>query len=278
MHLPLKRLSHAYYPRLTLVAIVALCGFLTGTVKGAEPPSDADQTKPPATAPSPQTPPSAAPTTSPPVTIPPAPLSAQALVEAAIDAYNRHDVEGFLKLHSESLVTAAPAAQPLQGLTAFRQALPQEWEAFPDAKIEVKRIIGGDYLVAVESIWEGTYQKTIPGLVAATGQTVRLSQMGIYTVKDQKITTLRSYYDPADLVRQLKGTAKSASAQAPIRTKRARPTAGRPAYPARRNVRRYTPARPVYRPRGVARRTRGVMRRYIRPKTYWRPRYIPYRR
>jgi steroid delta-isomerase-like uncharacterized protein len=166
------------------------------------------------------------------------------------------------------MVTAAPAAPPLKGLDAFRQALPQEWEAFPDAKIEIKRIIGGDYLVAVESIWEGTYQKTVPGLVAAKGQAVRLSQMGIYTVKDQKITTLRSYYDPAVLVRQL-GVSKAASSPSSTKaasSKSSRATGARTrkkTYPARKSARRYVKPRTVYR-RGSARRTTKSVRRPTR--------------
>ena len=128
------------------------------------------------------------------------------IVLTAIEAYNHHDLDAFLKHHSEEMVTVAPVARrPIRGLEALKDTLPNEWKAFPDAHFEVKRILGRSGLVAAEVIWIGSYGTSLPGLPRARGQKIRLPQIGMYTVKDGLITSLRSYYDPEELASQMEG-------------------------------------------------------------------------
>ncbi|MBW3622468.1 MAG: ester cyclase [Armatimonadetes bacterium] len=193
--------------------------------------------------------------------------SAMEVVQQVIDAYNRHDLEGFARRHSEEMVTVAPAAPPLRGLQTLRASLPQEWQAFPDAKIEVKRIVGDDRQVAVELVWTGTYRRDLEGLPPADGQTLRLSQMGVYTVRNGRVTSLRSYYNPEDLTRQL--AAKRPKSPPPPPTLSGAPLPRRAPAPKAFTPKTRWTRKPVRAKTAVVRKPQAV-RRAVR--SAWKPR------
>ncbi len=189
-----------------------------------------------------------------------APKPPRATVEAVILAYNKHDAEAFLVLHSPDMLTVSPSMEaPVKGVEALRTALPQEWRAFPDSHIETRTLIGDGDTVAVESVWMGTYLNSLPGYPPARGQKVRLNQMAVYTLKDDKIIALRSYYNPAELVRQLQ---KASGLSAP---KASTPVVAKPVsvVPTAVSPLRQTPRRPAVR-RTAARKP--VARRMARPR------------
>ncbi len=99
------------------------------------------------------------------------------VVQEQVEAYNRHDIEGFLKTYSQDIkLHDFPDKELSTGLDAMRQTYGKLFEREPDLKATItKRIVQGDYVIDHEEVSSG-------------GQ--RFKAVAVYRVKDGKISAV----------------------------------------------------------------------------------------
>lgn len=99
------------------------------------------------------------------------------LVQEQLEAYNRHDLEGFLKTYSPDIkLYDFPDKERASGLDAMRTMYGRLFEQVPDVKATIaRRIIQGDYIIDHEEV---------------NGRNLKLKAVAIYRVKDRKITAV----------------------------------------------------------------------------------------
>ncbi len=99
------------------------------------------------------------------------------VVQEQLEAYNRHDIEGFLKTYSQDIkLYDFPDKELSTGQDAMRQTYGKLFEREPNLKATIaKRIVQGDYVIDHEEVNFG-------------GQ--KSKAVAIYRVKDGKITAV----------------------------------------------------------------------------------------
>lgn len=127
---------------------------------------------------------------------------------AWIEAVTKHDIDGFIDLHSATVEMYDPTfANPLKGSEALRSWIDNLFKMFPDYKMKEQRIFGHDEWVSVEAEETGTMKGPIhaPGgrIVPATGKSFKISSSIVCRVADGKIAEVRAYYDVLGLMGQL---------------------------------------------------------------------------
>jgi hypothetical protein len=100
---------------------------------------------------------------------------AEKVVQEQVDAYNRHDLEAFLKTYSAEIkLYEFPDKELSSGLEAMRETYGKLFRREPDRKVKIaKRIVQGDCVIDHEELSGGGRQFTA---------------VAIYRVKDGKIT------------------------------------------------------------------------------------------
>ena len=96
------------------------------------------------------------------------------IVQEQLEAYNRHDIDAFLKTYSADIkLYEFPDKEISSGLEAMRKTYGALFERVPDRKAKIaKRIVQGDYVVDHEQVSGGGREFTA---------------VAIYHVKDDKI-------------------------------------------------------------------------------------------
>ncbi len=81
--------------------------------------------------------------------------------------------------------------------------------AFPDLRWNLDRIFAQDDDVCAEFTFTGTHSGALPERsgksIPATKKAIQIKAVGVYTVRDGKITESRVYFDHGNLVGQLRG-------------------------------------------------------------------------
>ena len=103
--------------------------------------------------------------------------AAEKVVQEQLEAYNRHDVDAFLKTYSAEIkLYEFPDKEISSGLEAMRKTYGRMFEREPDRKAKIaKRIVQGDYVIDHEVV---------------TGGNREFKAVAIYLVKDGKIVTV----------------------------------------------------------------------------------------
>lgn len=123
-------------------------------------------------------------------------------VERAIQAFNDHDADRLLDQMAEGATFTDPLETDVSGaeLHAYTVEL---FEAFPDIRLEVDRVIASDgAVVAIEGTYVGTHEGPLEG-VPPTGKTVEVPTMTVIDVGDDGITAWRDYWDGQTFAEQL---------------------------------------------------------------------------
>ena len=96
------------------------------------------------------------------------------IVHEQVEAYNRHDVDAFLKTYSSEIkLYEFPDKELSSGLDAMRKTYGKLFEREPDRKAKiVRRIVQGDYVIDHEEV---------------SGGGRKFTAVAIYRVKDGKI-------------------------------------------------------------------------------------------
>jgi predicted ester cyclase len=80
------------------------------------------------------------------------------------------------------------------------------WEAFPDVRLEIARLVGEGSLAAAEGMIIGTHSgilRTPNGDVPATGRPVKIRWMAMYEVSGDELNFEHLYFDQSELMTQL---------------------------------------------------------------------------
>lgn len=123
-------------------------------------------------------------------------------VRRAIDAFNDHDADQLMAEMAADATFTDPLAENVSG-AELRAYTDEIFEAFPDIRLEEKRIIASDEgVVALECDYVGTHEGTIEG-IPPTGNSVQVPSMTVIDIADDGITAWRDYWDQRTFSEQL---------------------------------------------------------------------------
>jgi hypothetical protein len=99
------------------------------------------------------------------------------IVQEQLEAYNRHDVDAFLKTYSSEIkLYEFPDKELSSGLDAMRKTYGKLFEQQPDRKARIaKRIVHGDFVIDHEEV---------------SGGGRKFTAVAVYRVKDGKINAV----------------------------------------------------------------------------------------
>jgi C-1 hydroxylase len=124
------------------------------------------------------------------------------VVLAAIDAFNKQDLERYWSYHTEDTTSHEvyfPDPLTKEEMSKF---VPGLWHAYPDWHIETKSIIAEGDMVAVENVMTATFVND-HGDVKATGKSFSVPEGVWFQMKDGKIQHVRIYLDSKSQAEQL---------------------------------------------------------------------------
>jgi predicted ester cyclase len=130
------------------------------------------------------------------------------LVNAALEAFEAHDMDGFVGFMSESVVNYAPGrTEPLRGRYAVKADNIGFLATYPDVKFEITRIFGDGDMVCAEGFVEGTNTGPIPGpdgkKMPPANKSVRVPACFVVKIENGLISEIREYLDQLEFSRQL---------------------------------------------------------------------------
>jgi steroid delta-isomerase-like uncharacterized protein len=133
---------------------------------------------------------------------------AKAVLEQAIDLWNRGDREGWTALYTDDVEWEAPGGVRISGLDNLKvKYFDALLEAAPDRASIVDVLIAEGDLVAEEGRYTGTHTGTWrspDGVeIPATGRRLDFRFSAIFRVDDGKIASIRLYYDQVEVLSQL---------------------------------------------------------------------------
>jgi steroid delta-isomerase-like uncharacterized protein len=93
--------------------------------------------------------------------------------------------------------------EPLRGAEAFKQALRQTHEFFPDLAIRAEEVIAAEDVAVVRWSYRGTHQRGELFGVSASGRRVEVRGITIYRLRDGRVQHEEGVVDNLDLMAQL---------------------------------------------------------------------------
>jgi ketosteroid isomerase-like protein len=133
-------------------------------------------------------------------------MDAKQVLKLAVDAWNRHDVEGFVALASPDVQIVASGGVDLRGLEGMRQYYWLWRTACPDNALTYHNIVGDGDRAMGEATFTGTHDGPLhhpAGNVPATGRRLNGDFVAAYRTAGGKVTSLRVYLDTLELMTQL---------------------------------------------------------------------------
>jgi steroid delta-isomerase-like uncharacterized protein len=135
----------------------------------------------------------------------------QALIDRYNAAWNAHDVEAIVSMHTEDSVFENHVTGDRNvGRDEIAHAIHSIFSVFPDLSFETRRSYVRDDLVVQEWTARGTHEgpMTRSGIqVPATGRTVEYKGMDVIPIRDGLVARKDVYSDSVTLLRQLGLTA-----------------------------------------------------------------------
>lgn len=133
-------------------------------------------------------------------------LEAKAVVERGLKAFNAHDLEAVARDSAPDIELTAPGGIKLQGTQAVKE-YNQNWiKAFPDARIENKKLIAQGNTVVVEGVFSGTHAgplKTPMGEVPPTGRKLKGEFIQVFEIDRGLVKRNYLMYDQVEVMTQL---------------------------------------------------------------------------
>ena len=133
-------------------------------------------------------------------------IEARAVVERGLKAFNAHDMEALARDAAPEIELTAPGDVKLKGPQATKEYNAIFVKAFPDARVEAKKIYTQGGTVIVEGIFTGTHDgtlKTPMGDLPATGRKVSGEFIQVFEVDRGLIKRNHLLYDQVQLMTQL---------------------------------------------------------------------------
>jgi len=135
-------------------------------------------------------------------------MNAHDVHKKGADAFNRHDLDGFVGIYSSDAVVNDPAyPEPLKGHEAIRKDISDFFTAFPDLQVRLVNSLATGDAIAAEWSMTGTHKGPLPGpsgTIQPTNKTFEVS-IGTFETLDSagRIAEEHRYYDQASLFTQL---------------------------------------------------------------------------
>ena len=133
---------------------------------------------------------------------------AKSVLKRAIERWNDTDRDGWAALYTEDVAYEAPGGTHLSGLADLKEKYFDALvTAAPDRRsIDVILIAEGDHVVEqarYTATHTGTWRNPDGAEIPATGKKLDFSFVGIFRVKNGKISSIRLYYDQVEIFTQL---------------------------------------------------------------------------
>ena len=125
------------------------------------------------------------------------------VVERHVAAFNARDEAGYPWTADFEFVTPGATLKGREDGLGFIRGF---WEAFPDVRLEVVRLISEGSVGAAEGTLAGTHTgvlRTPAGEVQPTGRRVQLDWMAMYGLAGDSLSSEHLYFDQAALLGQL---------------------------------------------------------------------------
>jgi steroid delta-isomerase-like uncharacterized protein len=129
------------------------------------------------------------------------------LIEKLQLAIDNHDSVAIAQCYAEdATMTVSGEPEPIRGREAIAKSLEAIFRAMPDFKVKFTTLISGNHII-FENTAEGTFtgpMATPAGDIPPTGKSAKYKSVFIAKVNaDGLIEEDKTYYDPADFMRQL---------------------------------------------------------------------------
>lgn len=134
-------------------------------------------------------------------------MTGTALIENAIALWNGRDRDGFIGCFAEDCEFNIPR-RPGTG----RDAVATWWDiqaaAFGPGDVRAELLVEAGETVVLEAVYEATHTGPLtvighPDQIPATGKTMMLPYVAVYTVRNEVIVSARNYWDTLDALGQL---------------------------------------------------------------------------
>lgn len=134
--------------------------------------------------------------------------TAAEVVAHSFEAFNRHDLEGFIACYADDMTFASSSGEQLQGKVAWRERTAPAFAMMPDIRIELGKCIADGSSVAVEWTFRGTATNPIQmpdggPLLPATGKSMAVPVATVYEVRGGLIASEHEYMDTGAMYAQL---------------------------------------------------------------------------
>jgi steroid delta-isomerase-like uncharacterized protein len=127
----------------------------------------------------------------------------EAIVQEAVEAFNRGDIEAVDRLFAASYVDHDPSRA---GLPSGPEGVKQAWgmlrAAFPDLRGVIDAMVAEGDKVAVRGTFQGTHEGELMG-VPPTGQRVTITLIDINRIENGKLVERWGQADMLGMMRQL---------------------------------------------------------------------------
>jgi steroid delta-isomerase-like uncharacterized protein len=128
--------------------------------------------------------------------------------QKSIDAFNSGKLDDWVSMVAEDAELVTPMAGTIKGRDAIKGHFVQMRETFPDAHIDVHKMIAEGNTVVVEYTFTGTHKgpmRTATGeTIPPTNRTLTGPALDIGVIDDRgMLTSLRQYFDTARGLQQL---------------------------------------------------------------------------
>jgi predicted ester cyclase len=133
-------------------------------------------------------------------------FDSKALIERGLKAFNAHDLESVARDAAPDIVATAPGGVKVNGPQAVKEYQQTFITAFPDARIDAKKIIVQGRTVVVEGVFNGTNNgtlKTPMGDIPATGKKVSGEFLQVFEIDRGLVKRNHLMFDQVDLMTQL---------------------------------------------------------------------------
>jgi steroid delta-isomerase-like uncharacterized protein len=130
------------------------------------------------------------------------------MARQSIDAFNKGNLDEWIKTVADDAELVTPMAGTIKGRDAIKGYFEQMRETFPDAHLDVHKMIAEGNTVVVEYTFTGTHKgpmRTPAGdTIPPTNKTLSGPALDIAVMDDKgKLTSLRQYFDTARGLQQL---------------------------------------------------------------------------
>lgn len=126
------------------------------------------------------------------------------VIQTYFDAFNAGDIDGMLGCLTEDVAHHVNEGQVRRGKPLFAEFCAHMSRCYGETLTDMVVFVSEDGTRgAAEYTVNGTYLATDEGLPEAKGQTYVLPAGSFFTLKDDKIARVTTYYNLADWVRQV---------------------------------------------------------------------------